>query len=112
MGVVYKAIQPDLNRIVALKLLLEGQHASESRKHRFEREARSIAKLKHPNIVVVHEVGDYEGQPFFTMDFIDGQPLDNFIEWNGIASTYGRSGEARMTEPSIATSLPILSALT
>ena len=87
MGVVYKARQPELNRVVALKLLIEGTHATDARRHRFEREARSIAKLNHPNIVAVHEVGDYEGQPFFTMDFVDGMPLDTFIEWNGITST-------------------------
>ena len=72
MGVVYKARQEGLDRVVALKILLQGAHASPSSIHRFEREARSIAKLRHPNIVSIHEVGDYEGQPFFTMDFIDG----------------------------------------
>jgi len=87
MGVVYRAHQDGLDRIVALKLLLAGTHASEAHKHRFEREARAIAKLRHPNIISVHEVGEYENQPFFTMDYIDGLALDTFMEKNGISST-------------------------
>jgi serine/threonine protein kinase len=80
MGVVYKARQDGLDRVVALKLLLQGEHASPEGLGRFEREARAIAKLKHPNIVAIHEVGEYNGQPFFTMDFIDGVPLGKFIK--------------------------------
>jgi HEAT repeat protein/predicted Ser/Thr protein kinase len=87
MGVVYRAHQDGLDRIVALKLLLAGTHASDAHKRRFEREARAIAKLRHPNIISVHEVGEYENQPFFTMDYIDGLPLDTFMEQNGITST-------------------------
>jgi HEAT repeat protein/tRNA A-37 threonylcarbamoyl transferase component Bud32 len=80
MGVVYKARQEGLNRPVALKLLLHGEYASIEDKRRFEREAKAIAKLRHPNIVTVHEVGDYNGQPFFTMDYIDGLPLSKFVK--------------------------------
>ena len=80
MGVVYKARQEGLNRPVALKLLLQGEHATPEGKKRFDREARAIAKLRHPNIVTVHEIGDYNGQPFFTMDFIDGLPLNKFVK--------------------------------
>ena len=78
MGVVYKARQEGLNRVVALKLLLQGLHSSDSGRHRFDREAKAIAKLRHPNIVTVHEVGEYEGQPFFTMDYIDGLALSDY----------------------------------
>ena len=87
MGVVYQARQDGLNRIVALKLLRQGEHASESQRHRFEREARAIARLHHPNIVSVHEVGEYQSQPFFTMDYIDGLPLDAYLRFNKISST-------------------------
>ena len=80
MGVVYKARQDGLSRVVALKLLLHGEHATAEGKRRFEREAKSIARLRHPNIVSVHEVGDYNGQPFFTMDYIDGLPLSKFVK--------------------------------
>ena len=79
MGVVYKAFQQDLNRSVALKLLAEGGHASDKHKERFVKEAQALAKLRHPNIVTVYEVGEWEGQPFFTMDFVDGKPLDKMI---------------------------------
>ena len=87
MGIVYRAHQDGLDRIVALKLLITGVNASDAHKRRFEREARAIAKLRHPNIISVHEVGEYENQPFFTMDYIDGLPLDTFMEKNGISST-------------------------
>ena len=87
MGVVYLAHQDDLQRPVALKLLLHGPHSSEAQRQRFEREARAIARLRHPNLVSVHEVGTYEGQPFFTMDYVDGMPLDVFVRERNITST-------------------------
>lgn len=87
MGVVYRARQEGLNRVVALKLLLQGEHTSESGLHRFQREAKAMAKLRHPNIVNVHEVGEYNGQPFFTMDFIDGVSLTKFVEKVPLQST-------------------------
>ena len=87
MGVVYRARQEGLNRTVALKVLLEGEHASEARRKRFEREARAIAKLHHPNIVTVHEVGEYQGQPFFSMDLIEGMALDQFAKKVGLTSS-------------------------
>ena len=87
MGVVYRARQEGLDRVVALKILPHGAHASEASRHRFEREAQAIAKLRHPNIVSIHEVGEYDGQPFFTMDYIDGTPLDVFLKTTGITST-------------------------
>ena len=76
MGVVYRARQDGLNRVVALKVLVEGENASGSMRHRFLREAKAMAKLRHPNIVAVYEVGECEGQPFFTMEFIDGARMD------------------------------------
>lgn len=79
MGVVYKARHRKLNRRVAIKLLVEGKHARAPMRQRFEREARAMAKLNHPHIVGVHEVGEYQGQPYFVMDYIDGLPLKRFI---------------------------------
>jgi len=75
MGIVYQARQKSLNRVVALKLILSGQFASEQSKERFRTEARAAANLQHPNIVPVHEVGEQDGFQFYTMDYIPGQSL-------------------------------------
>src|SRR5437016_1379085 len=79
MGVVYKGRQEGLNRVVAIKMLLGGVAADPAALQRFHREARAAAKLRHPNIVAIHEVGDSNGQPFFTMDFIEGKSLDGLL---------------------------------
>jgi eukaryotic-like serine/threonine-protein kinase len=75
MGVVYRARQSGLNRIVALKVLPGAAFASASFRARFQREAETAARLKHPGIVAVHEIGQALGQPFLSMDFIDGSSL-------------------------------------
>ena len=75
MGVVYKAEQTSLNRIVAIKMILQGQFASEQDLRRFQSEAEATARLTHPHIVPVYEVGDYQGRAFFCMKFVHGQTL-------------------------------------
>ncbi len=79
MGIVYRAREPKLGRVVALKVLLAGEHASEEQVGRFIREARAVARLRHPNIVPVHDVGEFDGLHYFTMDYIDGEPLSYLI---------------------------------
>src|SRR5678815_5555226 len=74
MGAVYKARQPALDRLVALKIL-PPQAVSPGFAERFNREARALARLSHPNIVGVHEFGQVNGQPFFIMEFVDGPNL-------------------------------------
>jgi len=76
MGVVYKAFDPKLKRTVALKVLLSAEHASEEEIQRFFREAESAAKLQHPNIVPIHDLEVHEGKHYYTMDYIEGEPLD------------------------------------
>src|SRR6516165_9890384 len=75
MGVVYKARQHQLNRTVALKLILTGRLATAEDVKRFHTEAEAAARLRHPNIVRVHEVGEVDGQHFFSMEFIEGRTL-------------------------------------
>jgi serine/threonine-protein kinase len=79
MGVVYKARQKDLDRVVALKIILAGQLASPEHVQRFVGEARAAAKLQHSNIVRVHEAGEIRGQHYFAMEYIAGCDLADLI---------------------------------
>jgi tetratricopeptide (TPR) repeat protein len=69
MGVVYRARQVRLDRIVALKMILAGGHASAAERQRFFLEAEAVARLQHPNIVQVYEVGEHQGLPYFSLEF-------------------------------------------
>ena len=75
MGAVYKARQPVLDRIVALKILPAQVNGGPDFTERFNREARALARLNHPNIVTVHEFGQVSGMPFFIMEYVDGLNL-------------------------------------
>jgi WD40 repeat protein len=75
MGVIYKARQLSLNRLVALKMVLAGSHAGPQERSRFLTEAQAVAALQHPNIVQVYEVGEHDGLPFFSMEIVDGGNL-------------------------------------
>ncbi len=75
MGSVWKARQPGLGRLVAIKILPGGEWAGESQRLRFQREAEAAARLRHPHLVAVHDCGEHEGTLWYSMDFIEGESL-------------------------------------
>jgi serine/threonine protein kinase len=76
MGVVYKARQLSLGRLVALKLVLSGAHASSQDRARLRTEAEAIARLQHPHIAQIHDVAMHDGKPFLVLEYVDGTSLD------------------------------------
>jgi formylglycine-generating enzyme required for sulfatase activity/tRNA A-37 threonylcarbamoyl transferase component Bud32 len=80
MGVVYKARQIKANRVVALKMILTSKHASLQDEVRFQIEAEAVAHLQHPNIVQLHDVGEHDGMPFFSLEFCAGGSLDRKLK--------------------------------
>jgi serine/threonine protein kinase len=75
MGIVFKARQTSLKRVVALKMIRDGVLADSEHLVRFQREAEAVAQLQHPNIIQVYEIGEYQGLPFFSMEFATGGSL-------------------------------------
>ena len=80
MGVVYKARHTKLNRIVALKMILNGAHTTPQQLERFLTEARAVAALQHPNIVQIFDIGEQDGLPWFTLEFVDGSDLQGVLK--------------------------------
>jgi WD40 repeat protein/Flp pilus assembly protein TadD len=77
--VVYKARQRRLDRLVALKMILAGCHAGPEELTRFRMEAEAVARLRHPNIVQIHEVGEHNGLPFFSLEYVEGGSLSRTV---------------------------------
>jgi tetratricopeptide (TPR) repeat protein len=80
MGVVYKARQTGLNRIVALKMILHAEHASDNDRRRFRAEAEAVARLHDPNIIQVYEVSEHNGLPYFSLEYCAGGSLTNKLD--------------------------------
>ncbi len=97
MGVVFRARQTDLNRIVAIKMILVNRLASQDHIRRFYQEAQAAGRLSHPNIVGIHEVGEVHGQHFFSMDCIEGVDLKEVLAAGPAHSTL----EIRSSVPSV-----------
>jgi serine/threonine protein kinase len=79
MGIVYKAEDPRLKRIIALKVLNELFSSDDDARERLEREAQAAASLNHPNIIGIYEIGDFEGRAYIAMEYVEGQSLDEAI---------------------------------
>src|SRR6204780_4893755 len=79
MGVVYKATDPGIGRLVAIKMMTVGYADDSELLKRFYREAQSAGKLQHPNIVTIYDLGDEDGNPYMVMEYLEGESLESII---------------------------------
>src|ERR1700751_5367591 len=98
MGVVYRAWHLRLNRAVALKMLLAGPCARPEELERFLREAEAVAGLRHPNIVQIFDVGDLDGRPYFTMEYLEGGSLAQMMAYKQLPAREAAALVATLAE--------------
>src|SRR5436190_13048756 len=79
MGVVFKARQVSLKRLVALKLIRDGALAGPQERARFRIEAEAAARVRHPNVVQIYEASEHQGRPYFAMELVEGGSLDKHL---------------------------------
>ncbi len=98
MGAVYSAYDPELDRKVAIKVLhtrRRGERRADIHRERLRREAQSLARLSHPHVVAIHDVGEFDDQIFVAMDFIDGEDLGSWAgghSWEEVLAVYLQAG--------------------
>lgn len=98
MGIVYKARQKTLGRIVAVKMIASGRLATLEDVKRFQTEAQAAASLQHPHIVAIHEVGQHKGSHYFSMDYIVGRDLSSLLRENLLPAREAASSVHQMAE--------------
>lgn len=98
MGVVYKARHRKLNRDVALKMILQGNHAGSEALERFIVEARAVAHLQHPGIVQIFDIGEHEQLPYFSLEFVDGSDLQKKLDRQPQDPKYAAEIVAKLAE--------------
>jgi WD40 repeat protein/serine/threonine protein kinase len=99
MGVVFKARQVRLDRIVALKMILAGAHAGTQEIARFRTEAEAVARLDHPHIVQIYAIGEHAGRPFLALEFVEGGSLEEVISRGAEAPTLGEDPAGGDSQP-------------
>ena len=80
MAIVYKAHDPQINRLLAIKILRKERCLDNDYRKRFLRESRAAGNLSHPNIVTVYDIGEYQNQPYIAMELLPGTPLDTILK--------------------------------